>query len=422
MFPSKFNESAVNSRSGSKYRKDIVDFIAQMPEPFTNIQFAAPEMSFEDFEALLKTPNTLIILEPGDYTSTWGTARRTVTGVSNIFIQKEVTGDPAEAFLPPFFWKNPTNIWISGVTYKDVAGHKITNANNMVFEYCTFQGMTDGKGARIVGGIDCNFQSCLFLDGVQSSTDNGGVAVEGQEGFPSENVVICDCEFRNVGDAIGWTRNHNDARTDIPGAIFDNNEVYITEEYYTTNPADPTTNLACAEDGVDLKEGSYDRTRPCIVSNNFFHGFRPTDQTCGGSGSAGTGINIHRNTQNVRFENNIIADSAIGIDIQGNREDEKVDSLEFRNNLIADIRFIPLDTDRPIEDNPTGKSLHVGKGPTKIKFIGNIFSSGEIDIDPRSTSEVRMRNNKLGLQNTTVGIPTSRLSKPESLIFYNLEY
>jgi hypothetical protein len=395
----------------SKYRKHF-------PDSFHPDVVLGPKDPLHYFLDALQTKSH-IILDRGDY-SNWKPDKKDTWLYINNAQAVSITALEGAINIPPLWLTDTNDLFIRGLRYTNptaTAVIKLTFCDSIVIDDLQITGMS-GYSIRSVASSNCTIQNSLFADASKDvSADIGAVLIEGfgpktdPYSFPGANNVICDCEFRNLTDAIGWT--YNPDRIDIPSSVFDNNEVYVTEDYYTSNPYDPATNLACAEDGADIKCGSFSHRTPCIVTNNFFHGFRPTDQTCGGTGSSGQGIVIHRNAQNIVVQNNVIYNSSAGVAIKGNEkyEGEKVSRIKILNNIVTNTKFIPLNPSTA-DRNPTGRAFSLGTGPSRLRVARNYFSDGEIYTTRKaflSTEEIAKRNT-LGFQNKSIAIPTQRKS------------
>ena len=117
------------------------------------------------------------------------------------------------------------------------------------------------------------------------------------------------------------------------------NDFYLTPSMYTDcgGIADPNGACACAENAIDVK-GTLGVAEPSAedfvrFTGNRFWGFRPTDKTCGGTGSGGDAIVLHLEANHVLIEDNVFFDSHVGI----NTPNTLPHSLSIINNLFAGI-------------------------------------------------------------------------------------
>ena len=117
----------------------------------------------------------------------------------------------------------------------------------------------------------------------------------------------------------------------VPGLKVENNEFYLTETYYTRDGS-----FGCGENGIDLK-GAGTESNPVLIFHNRFWGFRNTDNTCSGTGSAGEAIIIHEDevptSDWVLVKNNVIVDSPQGVSCPNGGSDH----ISIIGNLFYDI-------------------------------------------------------------------------------------
>ena len=132
------------------------------------------------------------------------------------------------------------------------------------------------------------------------------------------NNEIYDC----AGDGIQFGPNSGG------GAVILNNDIYLTPVMYSDcqGNLDPNGSCACAENAIDLK-GPGEAVRPfplpekdwVQIKHNIIWGFRPTDSSCGGTGSPGQSVSIGSGADNyvsyVLIRDNIIMDGPSGIEI-----------------------------------------------------------------------------------------------------------
>lgn len=101
------------------------------------------------------------------------------------------------------------------------------------------------------------------------------------------NIRFVNNEIYNcAGDGI--QKGSSDAS---PGLVVENNDIYLTTAYYSDGSGnlDPNGNRACAENGMDFKDGGSSAS-PIRVLHNRLWGFRQTDSNCAGTGSGGESI------------------------------------------------------------------------------------------------------------------------------------
>ncbi len=218
-----------------------------------------------------------------------------------------------------------------------------------IIDYCLFEQFLGLAAIRILQGNHNLIQRCVFRDKVEGvGVDMGGIVISARAGEEARGNLIVENEFYNLSDAVGLLYNvprqgnrASNAQTgSVPATVIENNDIYIQPRLYVQKS---DGEWACAEDGLDIKVGTKstkpeDRVR---ILNNRIWGFRPTDQSCGGSGSTGVGILLHRQASNILIKGNIIFNTAQGIVVFGDnpkKPGEKVENISIENNLLYDIR------------------------------------------------------------------------------------
>jgi hypothetical protein len=138
------------------------------------------------------------------------------------------------------------------------------------------------------------------------------------------NTHILNNEMRNCNDGIMLIKmpqfvGNGTYWVDYPGTVIDYNHIYVDTTVYTDGNGnhDPNGLWALTENAVDLKGGSDDPANPVVVSNNYFWGYRRTDQHGGGSGSWGTALAAHYHTKNLVIKDNVIFNSNRAIAFSG---------------------------------------------------------------------------------------------------------
>jgi hypothetical protein len=77
-----------------------------------------------------------------------------------------------------------------------------------------------------------------------------------------------------------------------------------------------------------------------VVSNNYFWGYRRTDQNGGGSGSWGTALAVHYHTKNLVIKNNVIFNSNRGLAFSGlEGTPYTAEDVVIGNNTFYDIGY-----------------------------------------------------------------------------------
>ena len=239
-----------------------------------------------------------------------------------------------------------------GVQKRGIVGGHVSQikdgADHNAIDYCLIEHFAGIAAIRIFESNYNVIQNSVIRDKAEGlGVDMGGIGISAGYQAESRGNRIVNNEIYNLTDAIGLiynvARDGDPERSqvgEVPATIIENNDFYIEPRLYRQKGNET---WACAEDGMDLKAGtkSTDPRDRIRILNNRLWGFRPTDQSCGGSGSTGAGIVIHRNASNILIEGNIFFDLTQGITAFGkNRKypDEEVEHIAIINNLFYNLR------------------------------------------------------------------------------------
>ncbi len=273
----------------------------------------------------------------------------------------KMAGDVEREVLLESFEMQGADYWVlHGLTFRGKASKKrglqggLTSkikpgSDYNIIDFCLFEQFLGLAAIRILQANHNLIQRCVFRDKVEGlGVDMGGIVISAREGQEARGNLIVGNEFYNLSDAVGLLYNvprkgnpaANAQTGSVPATVIENNDIYIEPRLYRQKS---DGEWACAEDGLDIKVGTKsarpeDRIR---ILNNRIWGFRPTDQSCGGSGSTGVGILLHRQASNILIKGNIIFNTAQGIVVFGDnpkKPGEKVENIAIENNLIYDIR------------------------------------------------------------------------------------
>ncbi len=200
------------------------------------------------------------------------------------------------------------------------------------------------KVSRNVDGV------CIGLQGY--TTRGGTVRILGTR--------ILNNEIFNCVDGIQAIANTSRGYTkDFSGTQISGNDIYLTPDLYSncSGRRDRNGECACAENGIDIKSGAENASRPFVVSDNRIWGWRQTDTRCGGSGSAGDAIVTHGRSKNVWIEHNVIFDVPLGVTLLRGSDGTRV-----TGNLFYDMHA---------RQGNTGAALATEQGVSGISFNGN---------------------------------------------------
>ena len=364
----------------SKYEAsvDMLEFQkGKEPHKDRNVKIIYPDKGCSSWqECGLNDPNiSYFLLTPGDYTD-WGSLQLTASGTANkrriIRYYNPKAANPYNPGHPVSFAGQKGmevqlenfrldggDYWVlHGLTFRGKGFSKkgytggLPNtikhgADHNIINYCLVEKVLGAIAVRLFSSSFNHIQNCVVRDKIRGpGVDMGGIGVSAGYQQESRGNCIVNNEIYNMTDGSGTVRNVNRKGIleksqigECPGTVIENNDIYITPDLYVQKGDEM---WACAEDGLDIKQGTTsddpkDRFR---IINNRMWGFRPTDRSCGGSGSTGAGIVIHRDARNLLIEGNIIFDVAQGVTVFGvNKKypDERVENVAIINNLFYDI-------------------------------------------------------------------------------------
>lgn len=324
-------------------------------------------------------------------------------------------------------------IYGDGTIVNGIHTSKIVDCSRIFIKECEYTNMTSGAAVRVHNCSDIFISDNVFYDKFFVPGDIGGVAVHADVDNACWNVRIENNSFRNLTDAIGWT-TYGDESQHATGSLmkctFNANHVWVTPEYYriteareSINDSRLTSEQACAEDGVDIKSGAFtDITSDYYneVAYNVLHGFRPTNQACGGSGSAGSGIVLHRMASRINIHDNIIFDTTGGIRLYGkSKEDEDLQFINVENNLINQAYQFGNRADR--DTSPYGVGIAIGYVDNTIRVAYNTIVEAYRAFTIHDKSEAKLEDNvtsmvvyQTGYHLKTEGIVDAELKRLKS--------
>ena len=414
----------IRNTRADKYETDISVWVDNLDTEGKFISFDPNIKNWE--EAGLNDPNfnTIYIL-PGDYED-WGPMKITVSGTAD---QMRVIkyfnpdnedlhfnydlGDPI-AKVVPFDLRTQQYVLIHDLWFEsNDASKEFKNPDGSVTlytgtgplkmadsQYCIIDGIHYTKmiaGFRAFNVNNCVFQNMFFFDKVNAPGDIGGFQLTAYwENASNDNKIVLN-RWRNVTDGVGFSFNHKAGATppyprnsqtgNLNRNLLAGNEVWVDETYYSSTPCthpkviDSTGDLlefecACAEGGYDFKMGmSGDNMGNAnIIADNIFYGFRPTDQTCGGTGDAGAIFVTHLDAAGYIIRGNVGYNSTVGFNVFG--VDKKKFPAERGSALLS------------IEDNMFHNMVDVYEGIDQIsansgvaiRLGGNLTKDSRINI------------------------------------------
>ena len=230
------------------------------------------------------------------------------------------------------------NWFIQGISVGRAEGQqssksaRITNhCNNIILDHCILQNASAGNILNINFSANIVVQNSIIRNAVKvPGADNIGIAIRGQRHFV-ENIRVVSNEIYNCTDGIQIVYHD---RYDLWGyarsVVIEDNDIYLDSDYYFRVNGQE---FSCGENGIDVKIGSDIPTKEVKIIGNRIWGMRKTFPDCGGSGSWGDGILLHRKAENVQVSNNVIWNVPNGI-CAAPSESPNISDVKVVNNRI----------------------------------------------------------------------------------------
>lgn len=269
----------------------------------------------------------------------------------------------------------------------------LDGASHWVVDRLSFEMEDDTEGNYLRNGSTDNVFNMILVDdyqrtgfgirtGCHRNVLQNSVLRNGPRGVGDRVAVILAAEYRSATVTHGTMLLNNEIYdgtdsiqlmrsdlgtvppaaiySDFAGTIIENNDLYAT----------PASHIDCEsgesvcgwyENGLDIKAGSLDESRPVRVVGNRLWGWRKTNrERSRGSSSWGTALVVHQSAAYVEIRENVIFDSARGIGVLPNHGEGR---LSVTGNIIADIPETP-------EDQGYAMVLFDGTG---VEAYGNII-------------------------------------------------
>lgn len=280
-------------------------------------------------EILSSLPFNFIVLQGGDY-SHLGRIPITSSGSP---VERRVLYCPTKDCYLDALELQDADYWVfAGIQFRSehnttgditfTQRSKLVDSDYVVFHDCHWTNLQDG--IRIYGNYN-TVQLCSFSDKPLHPSDIGGVTIYARDGKESRGNRIIFNEFKGLSDGAGapWDTGGDGGST--PATIIAFNTSWIPEDLYRTlivkdeQGNEHRWDMACAEDGYDFKNGAItdDPEDTSYFIGNMSRGHRPTDQSCGGSGSTGNSWIFHRRARNWIIRGNLSLDDFAGAYVKG---------------------------------------------------------------------------------------------------------
>lgn len=395
-------------------KERILNLENNVIESYTNRDKITVDANIQSWDEVGFTDDNIYELKPGNYLHL---GKLDLNNLNNVTIigpasaserNKNIfTSERGEAVLESVFMDGCTNVILNRIKFDGIAGNNkpdkygdIIMGSNSRLTNCLGCSIINCWTRNCFGGFriqdcdNCNFHRNLATDKPRVSPDIGMVGIYASNDKRSLNNLISCCESVGMSDGIGIPLNDNSNRGEVSGTYIYNCEIYLPKESYNSD------GTACAEDGIDLKNGG---SNVSYIIGCRMGGFRPTDQTCGGSGSPGSGIILHRAAQNWIIKDTVIWDSTFGIRLdRGKKElEEYVKNITIDNCLILYIQDYlgALGYDR---ESDGGTGVFCSAENITIKN-SNVYAVRNAIYETRHSKNFKVENSKL--HTGTVPVP-----------------
>lgn len=311
------------------------------------VQFIGP--SIKSWSEMIDSGKKAFVLSSGDYRHL-GVLE--LNGLDDVTIISNYDDQNDYPVIEAVSLRNCRNIYFSKLRHSGIGktiqgikagiGSTVRDCEKITWNLCVFENPANGL-FRVLDSNYCTFQRCIFRRAPEIRGDRSGVGFSATRDKESRGNVVAACEFYDLTDGVGAPASYapntmpgpNDIVGPVPGLKIVGNHFYLTEYSYP----DPVARLtACAENALDFKVGgtSWHRADQVLVAYNIMHGYRPTDQNCGGTGDAGGCVTIHRHAQYIRITDNVMFDTGYGVAVYPEKDEypyETVKEIVIENNL-----------------------------------------------------------------------------------------
>lgn len=307
---------------------------------------------------IFNSEDDFYVIMPGDYSDLSRVDLKT-SGSSQH--PKVIYCPSGDCIFDAFYHRNTDNWIVAGITFtsENVIKHgtrfgntTVCHGRGNVYHRCTW---TNSSGIRIRGHWN-TVQLCIGRDKPDVPTDTGMARIDAGHGEESRGNRIIGCEMVGLGDGAGVVWDDGSSGGTCPQTVIAFNLIPSSTER-SFHPI-YGYEITCSENGIDIKNGSIGN-RPedkSYLVGNISIGHRPTDQTCGGSGSMGSGWLLHRRSRNWGVYANISIDDTGAFEVKGynDRPDakDKVQAIDIRYNVILYPSPLVFDDSKEYEPLP----------------------------------------------------------------------
>jgi hypothetical protein len=393
------------------------DWVQNIPTDATTID------STNVSEETLNNPSVnFFVVAPGDYSD----LERIDLNESGTTANPKVIYCPSGDCIFEAFYHRNTDHWIirgvtftgqskvhnTGWAYGDVT---VIDGDNNTYDFCTW---SNSGGIRIRG--NCNtLQRSIGKDKPQVPTDTGLFRTDAGMGEESRGNRMIGCYTDGLGDGGGVVWDDNSSAGSCPETVIAFN-CFPANFERTWGPYGEQ--VTCSENGFDCKNGAItdllsDRS---YFIGNISQGHRPTNQSCGGTGSIGSGFLFHRRSRNWAVWGNISVDDTQSFEIKRytNGPKDKVENIDVRWNLCLYPSAIVFDTVGTYPPYPRQDLPEDGAAAEILcrncTFANNIIIGAEAGTLAPDTWQEVVYNNDVTVENNYIYPPLADMTVIET--------
>lgn len=200
-------------------------------------------------------------------------------------------------------------------------------------------------GIRISAASDSCIQNSVLRNPVLGISDKPGIQLKPLPIVgPTQGNHIVNNEIVNFTDGIALTNYTPTQPGTLDGTVIAGNDLYVTPDYLASQQ---DGRAGCTENGIDIKVGSSEPSRPVLVDNNRIWGQRVM-KYCNGTADA---VVVHFFARNVQLRRNTIFDVPLGITSKIFPDSSPTTrNLVIEDNVLYGIRAFRSDSPFPTHD------------------------------------------------------------------------
>lgn len=246
-----------------------------------------------------------------------------------------------------------------------------------IVNYCLFENVAKGPNFYITHSNYNTLQNSVVRN--QIGTDWVGILISGENSVALGNRIVNN-EIYDCNDGIHLNYRYQWGQNgDLSGTIIENNDIYLTSKAYSDKAG-----FSCAENAIDIKTGGKTNKVDDVVMiiKNRIWGYRPSDTSCGPSGSNGDGITIHQRARNILIKDNVFFDLPSAISIS--HKNDRNTNVAVINNVFHRIK----------KYNEASSGIAINSA-THCDIYYNVISKAAAPILAQAKSDCRIQCNTI---------------------------